>query len=122
MPEELPHTQTLVVIGLFAVVYIALLVRRTVKGDLDLYDLLLLSNVGLIPFVFAFLPEITARLSHALGVDFPFVVMFGALLVVVFVALDRTIAQIHRLQSRERMLVQEIGMLRQRLEQGSRQP
>ena len=61
------------------------LLRKTMQGKFDLYDFLMLSMVAIIPAGFTLFPTLAYLVSHLTGVVFPFVVMFGALFLVVFV-------------------------------------
>jgi fructose-specific phosphotransferase system IIC component len=47
------------------------------------------------------------------GVLFPFVVMFGILLAILFVFIHRLTVKIHRLESDSRLLLQELSLLKQ---------
>ena len=116
MPLHLPTTQTVVVIAGFILIYLLLLLKKTVRGGLDLYEFLLLSMVAVVPGVFTFFPKLTKSLSDLVGVAFPFVVMFGALFVIIFIFLHRLTLQIHKLEKRSRLLIQENGLLREGLE------
>lgn len=112
----MPQVQTIVVVAVFACVYLFYIFRKTIYGQLDLYDLIMLSMVALVPALFTFLPGLALRVSDALGVAFPFVVMFGMLFVVIFVLLHRMTTTIHKLEHRTRSLVQENGLLRYQLD------
>lgn len=74
-----PSSHTVAAIAIFLVSYEAFLVRRAFRKGIDLYDLLLLSSVAFLPAVFAFFPGTTQALSTLLGVNYPFVVLFGLL-------------------------------------------
>jgi hypothetical protein len=114
---ESPTLATLIVIGLFAIAYLAFLIRKTTRGGLDLYDLIMLSLVAIVPAVFAFAPSIANFISHLAGVAFPFVVMFGILLAVLFLILHRITVQMHRVEQRNRLLIQELSLLQLEIKQ-----
>jgi hypothetical protein len=77
MPEShVPNPQTVALVGVFAVVYLLLLLRKTARQELDLYDLFMLSAVAVLPALLVFLPSISESIALATGVTFPFVVMF----------------------------------------------
>jgi hypothetical protein len=111
-----PTLPTLVAIATFAVIYLLFIVRKTGRGTLDLYDMIMLSLVATVPAVFAFFPTIANLISHLAGVAFPFVVMFGILLTVLFLLVHRLTVNMHKMEQRNRSLVQELGMLRLQLE------
>lgn len=109
--------QTVIIIVLFAVGYMFLLIRKAAYKQLDIYDLIMLSTVAIIPCGFVFFPEITSWISKVTGVVFPFVVMFGILFVILFFFIDRIITKLHRLESENRLIIQEVSLLRQTIEQ-----
>ncbi len=98
MTIVLPNTITVIVISVFALVYMLILLRKTLEGKFDLYDLLMLSMVAIIPAGFALFPKLGYLLSELSGVGFPFVLMFGALFLVVFVFMHNITARLHRLE------------------------
>lgn len=104
--------ETIVVVSGFALAYLVFTLRATGRSQLDLYDLIMLSTVAVVPWVFVVFPgfaELTAGLA---GVAFPFVLMFGLLFVVLFVFIHRLAAKIHRLERDNRLLIQEVSLLK----------
>lgn len=120
MNHFVPSLPTLLLVGLFAVLYLVFLVRKTMRGLLDLYDLLMLSMVALAPALFVFFPGVSDWVAQVTGVAFPFVVMFGMLFVIVFLIVHRLTVKLHRLESVNRRLVQEISILIESVEQDRR--
>ena len=78
----------------------------------------MLSMVAVVPTIFVFWPNIAYWLADFVGVAFPFVIMFGALFLIVFLFVHRLTAKLHKLESDNRLLIQEVGILR--MELGSR--
>lgn len=109
--------QTALLILLFAAWYLYRLLSKTGKRQLDLYDLVMLSAVAIIPTGFVLFPGLTARLASMAGVAFPFVLLFGALLAVLFLFIHRLTGKIHRLELDNYLLVQELSLLKQKIEQ-----
>jgi len=101
---------TMIVIG-FAAIYLIMVLRKTLHGEIDLYDLIMLSMVAIVPLAFVIFPDITAELSQITGVFFPFVLMFGALFLVVFVFMHRMTARLHKLERQNAVLTQELALL-----------
>ena len=117
MPNFAPTTETIVFVLVFGVIYVLVLLRKTLDGDVDLYDLFMLAMVAIVPAAFTLFPGITTRISHITGVAFPFVVMFGALFLIVFVFLHRMTARVHKLEHQNCALTQELGLLALSLEE-----
>lgn len=113
---HLTAIQTIIAILLFAIAYMIFIIRKTAHRQLDLYDLLMLSTVAIVPTLFALFPRISYQIAQAMGVEFPFVVMFGLLFAILFVFIHRLTVKIHRLESDSRLLVQELSMLRMAIE------
>jgi hypothetical protein len=112
------NTNTLIAVGLFALAYLAFVARKTARQQLDLYDFVMLSTVAVVPAVFVFWPGLAYWLAEIAGVAFPFVIMFGALFLILFLFVYRMTAKMHRLERDNLLLIQEISLLR--LELGSR--
>lgn len=112
-----PSPQTIVLIAAFTLLYLLALARQTVRGRLDFYDFAMLSTVALLPGLFVFLPRLADMVGEFAGVAFPFVVMFGVLFLVVFLVLHRMTIEMHKSQKSNRLLVQELSLLREEFEQ-----
>lgn len=112
------NTNTYLLIALFAVAYLAFIASKTARQQLDLYDFVMLSMVAVVPAAFAFWPNITYWIANFAGVAFPFVIMFGALFLILFLFVHRLTVKVHKLERDNHLLIQEISLLRQEL--GSR--
>lgn len=111
MTDILPSPATVVSISAFALIYMLVLLRKTLQGKFDLYDFLILSMVAILPAGFALLPRLAYLVTHLTGVVFPFVVMFGALFLVVFAFMHNMTARLHRLERQNCALIQEQSLL-----------
>lgn len=109
MPYQPTQATTVVLVG-FMVVYLAVLVRHAGRDRIDLYDLILLSTVGLVPASFVLFPGPTSRLAAWAGVSFPFLILFGFLLLVAFVYLYRLTVKIKALELKQARLVQDLAL------------
>ena len=110
------NTNTYLLIAFFAAAYLAFIARKTARQQLDLYDLVMLSMVAVVPAAFTFWPSIAYSIADFAGVEFPFVVMFGALFLVLFLFVHRLTVHVHKLERDNRLLIQEISLLRLELE------
>jgi hypothetical protein len=117
MKEYHPTPETCIFIGAFFVVYIALLLRRVVRNRVDLYDFFMLATLGIIPLCFVLFPHFVSRLSRLAGVEFPFLLLFGALSLVTFAMIYRLIRRSNKLRNDVVRLVQEAGVLRHEVEE-----
>ncbi len=108
--------KTVIVITIFAIGYMFFIIRKTARRQLDIYDLVMLSTVAIVPIVFAAFPQFAYWLANIAGVGFPFVVMFGMLFAILFIFVHRLTFKVHRLESDNRLMVQEISLLRQTLD------
>ena len=109
--------RTIILIIFFIGGYMFLIIRKTARHQLDLYDLVMLSMVAFIPGVFAIFPQFAEWVADITGVEFPFVVMFGILFAILFVFIHRLTVKIHKLESESRLLLQEISLLKQAVEE-----
>jgi len=106
-----PSAVTVAIISGFALVYMLVLLLRTLQGKFDLYDFLVLSMVAILPAGFALFPRLAYLISHLTGVVFPFVVMFGALFLVAFVFMHNITERLHKLERQNWALLQEQSLL-----------
>lgn len=104
--------ETIIVISIFAFCYLYFTARETAKNKLDLYDLVMLSAVAIIPWGFVLFPRIAEWISKTAGVAFPFVIMFGILFVILFTFIHRLTVKIHQIERNERTLIQEMSLLK----------
>ena len=109
--------QTIILVAVFAFGYLFFITRKTARQQLDLYDLVMLSTVAIVPGIFVAFPTIAFWLSNIAGVEFPFVVMFGILFAFLFVFVYRITIKLHILEADNRLLIQEISLLKQTIEQ-----
>ena len=63
MTDALPSPETVVVVSAFALIYMLVLLRKTMQGKFDLYDFLMLSMVAIIPAGFTLFPEDSSVLT-----------------------------------------------------------
>jgi hypothetical protein len=105
------------VVAVFALWYLLHTIRKTGRQQLDLYDLAMLSMVAIVPSAFTFFPSLAYWLASIVGVAFPFVVMFGVLFAVLFLFVHRLTVKLHLLERDNRLLIQELSLLKQVLDQ-----
>lgn len=105
--------KTIILVTFFIGGYMFFIIRKTVRRQLDLYDLVMLSTVAFIPGVFVIFPQFADWVADITGVRFPFVVMFGILFAILFIFIHRLTVKIHRLESESRLLLQELSLLKQ---------
>ena len=110
------HIETVVVILLFAIWYLWVILRRTADHTIDLYDFAMLSTVAVVPTLFALFPATTQTIASLLGVAFPFVLLFGLLLAVLFIFIHRLTVKLHKLENDNRLLIQELSLLKHNIE------
>jgi hypothetical protein len=103
-------------VSLFAVGYMYFITRKTALRQLDIYDLNMLSTVAIAPLMFVMFPRFSFWLAKIAGVGFPFVLMFGLLFAILFVFIHRLTVKIHRLESENRMFIQELSLLKQAID------
>ena len=110
------HFQTIMLILLFGAWYLALVMRRTADHKIDLYDLVMLSAVAVVPAFFVLFPITTQIIADLLGVAFPFVLLFGLLLAILFIFIYQMTVKLHKLERDSRLLIQELSLLRQNMQ------
>jgi hypothetical protein len=86
-----PQFQTILFVWIFFVAYLVFLIKQAILNRMDVYDFLFLAAVGLIPSIFVSFPKLTYEVSHLLGVEFPFVILFGSLIFILFLLIYQLI-------------------------------
>jgi hypothetical protein len=114
MPFQ-PTVPTVVFMTAFLVVYGAILLRNAVRNRMDLYDVMLLATVAIVPSCFVYFPGLVVWATRLVGVEFPFLLLFGGLFVVVFGYLHRLVLMANHQRRTVLVLTQELGLLRQQL-------
>ncbi len=115
-PYVAPNPVTIAVICLCGLLYLWLLFKRAINGRFDLYHISMLTVVVLLPVCFVVFPRFTYRLTQSIGVAFPFVLLFAALFVSMFLYMHRITSELNRVTMRSRRLTQEIAILSSRLD------
>jgi hypothetical protein len=112
--------QTVVIVLIFALCYLYFTARETARQRLDLYDLIMLSAVAIIPSAFVLLPIFAEWIAKISGVAFPFVIMFGLLFAILFIFIHRLTAKMHRLEYDNRLLIQEVSIMKSKIVKASK--
>lgn len=115
--EYQPTFQTVIFISLFLIIYLIALLKNTIRSSIDFYDFLMLSSVAIIPSIFVFFPKFVVNVARLVGVEFPFELLFGSLFLIVFVYLYRLVIKMNHHNNRNNLLIQELSLLRQKLQQ-----
>jgi len=116
------NLQTILIISIFALCYLYFTARETAREQLDIYDLFMLSAVAIIPTVFVSFPWFAEWAAKISGVAFPFVIMFGILFAILFTFIHRLSGKIHRLESVNRLLIQELSIIKAAMISASMMP
>lgn len=111
------YETTVFIIGFF-VIYVLLLLKRVVYKKVDLYDFFMLASLGAIPFTFVVFPTVVSRMAEIIGVEFPFLILFGGLSAMSFFMIYRLIRRINKMQREMTVLIQRVGIIRADLSSG----
>ena len=68
------------------------------KLKIEISDFVFLSTLSIIPSIFGFFPHFTKSMSLVLGIEFPFILLFGSLVLILFMIVYRLIRKIRRLE------------------------
>ena len=86
-----PTIQTIILIGLFLLVYTGILLKSAIKYKIDLIDFILLIAVAIIPSLFVFVPKLVIFIIQVFGVGFGFEVLYGVLFFIAFIYFFRIV-------------------------------
>ena len=115
--DSFPSMPTLVLTVAFCALYLFGLIRHALRDRIDLYDLIMLSAVAIVPAVFVLFPSLAFTLAEYAGVAFPMVVLFGILFWILFIHSYHQVVRVSRLRKTNTMLVQELSLLKMRLDE-----
>lgn len=110
-----PTLETCLFIGTFFVIYMYLLTKRVVHKKVDLYDFFVLATLGVIPMCFVLFPALVSAVARLIGVEFPFLVLFGGLSAISFFMIYRLIRRTNTLRKDMTILIQRLGIIRAEL-------
>ena len=111
-----PTWPSIISVCLFGSVYLTYLISKMMRRSIDLYDFMMLSMVAILPLIFVIIPDIANLGAELAGVRLPFIIMFSALFVVLFIIGHRLTSKITKLENNNRVLVQELSLLKASLE------
>jgi len=106
-----PEQSTVIFIAVFVLAYITFLLAKIKKNHVDVYDFLFLSLVSLIPAFFVLFPETCFEISAAIGVHFPFIILFGLLIFFIFLQLHRVAIAAYQVKTKMIRMNQKICFL-----------
>lgn len=115
--HHLASSRVLFIVAVFAVVHYIYILRQLILSRIDLYDFLLLSTVSMLPVLFLWVPGLDRWLADLIGISFPFILLFSLLLLALFIICHQLIMTCHRLEGHNRLLIQEVSLLKARLDQ-----
>lgn len=111
-----PTLPSIIIVSLFGGAYLTYLTGKMLRRSIDLYDFMMLAMVALLPLIFVLFPMIANFGAELVGVKLPFVIMFSALFVVLFIIAHRLISKITKLEISNRILLQELSLLKALIE------
>ncbi|MDB2476847.1 DUF2304 domain-containing protein [Alphaproteobacteria bacterium] len=106
---------TLIIVLVSLLFFAGFLLRRISSGSLDVFDALSISLVLILPFGFLLFESVANELSLIIGVEFPFVLMFGMLFLFAFLMLMSLLMRMKSTEARIQKLAQELAL--ERMEQ-----
>jgi hypothetical protein len=100
-----------VIVSFFLVLYIAFLIQSAARNRMDLYDFCFLSCVAIAPFTIVVFPAVGHCLTKAIGVAYPFVLLFSFLFLVVFAYLHHLLMALNKQKQINTQLIQRVGLI-----------
>ncbi len=114
LQTEAPHflsPNTVVALIVFLVVYETYLLKKVSHSKLDLFDFFILSSVAILPVLFSMFPGVMILLSRQLGIEFPFLILFGSIFLVVFIFMYAVVRRLYMLERKLITLAQEKAII-----------
>lgn len=110
-----PSWQSIIILTVFTSVYITFILKKLLAAKIDLYDFIMLSTVSLLPSAFIFFPKLGYMLAVLTGISVPYILLFSALFFILFVICHQLIVTCHKLERENRLLIQEISLLKKHI-------
>ena len=92
------NQSTQLFIGTFAIVVIFFFLWELASLKIELSDFLFLSTLAVVPIIFGFFPGFSKKLASILGIEFPFILLFGTLILVLFLLFYRLIRKVRDIE------------------------
>lgn len=94
----------------FCFFYFYYLTKRAKAYKLHVIDYFMLLNVALVPVLFAIFPKYVQQLSNFIGIQFPFLLLFGLLILILFLILLLLCKRIQTLEQKMVVLAQKYAL------------
>lgn len=111
-----PKIMTQIFIVIFFLSFFVFLVRKVIKGSIDLFDLFFLGLLGVIPVVFVIFPQLTSYFTALIGVKYPFLILFGGLHFVMFIYITYLSSRINKLRRNGVKIAQKLALLEEKMQ------
>ncbi len=92
------NQSTQLFIGTFAIVVIFFFLWELASLKIELSDFIFLSTVAVVPVIFGFFPSFSKKMASILGIEFPFILLFGSLILILFLLFYRLIRKIRDIE------------------------
>ena len=109
------HAITKAFLFLGSAIYLFFLFKRTLKHKLDLFDLIYLVAVVAVPCFFALAEIFSQQFAQMIGIQYPFVLMFGLIHGVTYLHTTLQAGEILKLKQKQMKLIQEVSLLKESL-------
>ncbi len=108
------NIETILIILSFSIWYTWHLLHKTSCLKLDMYDFSMLSSVSIIPLSFVVFPTFWQSISDILGIGFPFILLFGMMIAIIFIFIHRLTVRLHHMSHKYTLLIQEVSLLKKK--------
>ena len=92
------NQSTQLFIAFFSLIVILFFLWELAMLKIELSDFLFLSSLSILPSIFGFFPIFTKNMASFLGIEFPFLLLFGSLVLILFMVVYRLIKKIRNLE------------------------
>jgi hypothetical protein len=83
---------------LFSLVYLYIILKKTIKNKIDLFDFFMLSMIFLIPSIFIYFNKIAILFLNFFEIKTPFLLVMIILFVIIFIFIYKITHQVHELK------------------------
>lgn len=120
--EHFLSTQTKFLLLAIVLFYFATILYKAIRARIDIYDLLLLASLGIFVMAFAIFPDAILWITKIVGIQFPFLLLFGGLIFILFIGMFRMLEKITEMESKITTLTQELALWKNREHPTDRRP
>ena len=109
------NINTMIFVTIFIFCYLTYVLLKIRNNKIDIIDAIFLSTIVIFPALFTYFPFIFQIISNVIGVKFPFIILFGLFIFLIFIQIHRIAEKLNQLKMQNIKLIQEFSIIKNQL-------